>query len=315
MVGYDPSMVQLSSWQHAQAGAVSSFLTRLCCQPLDVLKIRFQLQHEPVTRAAGSKYYGMWQAVSAIVREEGVLALWKGHVPAQLLSVLYGTVQFASFEILSREMHHLTSEPSSEPGVKLHFVCGALAGVAATITTLPLDVVRTRLVAQGEPKFYRGMSHAAWHMLRHEGPTAFAKGLVPTMLQTAPYTSLQFGAFEVVSRLAGSWHILEDRPSTRAMLSGVAAGLVAKTAVYPLDVVKKRLQIQGFQRSGFGESRVYSGLLDCLWSTARREGVRGIYKGLLPSSVKAMATTGLHFTFYELAIRLMRSMAAGAYDG
>ena len=43
MVGYDPSAAQLSSWQHAQAGAVSGLLTRLCCQPLDVLKIRFQV--------------------------------------------------------------------------------------------------------------------------------------------------------------------------------------------------------------------------------------------------------------------------------
>ena len=46
----------------------------------------------------------------------------------------------------------MTAEPSSEPSVKLHFVCGAASGVAATVTTLPLDVVRTRLVAQGEPK-------------------------------------------------------------------------------------------------------------------------------------------------------------------
>ena len=47
----------------------------------------------PVTRTSGSKYYGVYQALSQIVREEGPAALWKGHVPAQILSVLYGTVQ------------------------------------------------------------------------------------------------------------------------------------------------------------------------------------------------------------------------------
>ena len=58
------------------------------------------------------------------------------------------------------------------------------------------------------------------------------------------------------------------------------------------------------------QNQEYRGLWDCLSTTARREGVRGIYKGLWPSSIKAMATTGLHFTFYELAIRLMRQMHA-----
>ena len=47
-------------------------------------------------------------------------------------------------------------------------------------------------------------------MLRHEGPAAFAKGLVPTMLQTAPYTSIQFGAFEIFNRLANSLHLRES---------------------------------------------------------------------------------------------------------
>lgn len=32
------------------------------------------------------------------------------------------------------------------------FVCGAVAGCCAMTTAMPLDVIRTRLVAQGEPK-------------------------------------------------------------------------------------------------------------------------------------------------------------------
>ncbi|XP_037083143.1 mitochondrial thiamine pyrophosphate carrier-like [Pollicipes pollicipes] len=312
MVGYDPSAAQLSSWQHGLAGASSGFFTRLCCQPLDVLKIRFQLQHEPVRRSANSKYRGVLQALGQVVRDEGASALWKGHVPAQLLSVVYGTVQFACFEYFTRELHQLASEPSGGTALSLHFVAGGASGVAASAASLPLDVVRTRLVAQGEPKYYRSMRAAAAHMLRNEGPTAFAKGLVPTMLQTAPYTALQFGAFAACNQLLSRQLLLQDRPTTRAMLCGVVAGLAAKTAVYPLDVAKKRIQVQGFQqhRHGFGEVREYRGLLHCLRSTAYQEGVRGIYKGLMPSSIKAMATTGLHFTFYELAVRLMREARA-----
>lgn len=312
MVGYDATATQLSSWQYGLAGATSGFLTRLTCQPLDVLKIRFQLQHEPVRGGAGrGRYSGVAQAATRIVREEGVAALWKGHLSAQLLSVTYGAVQFACFEMLTREAQRRLKPAAAQATVAIHFGCGAAAGVAASAASLPLDVIRTRLVAQGEPRYYRGIGAAAAHMLRHEGAAVFFAGLTPTLLQTAPFTSLQFGAFAVCERLACQWTRLEQRPATRAFFCGVVAGLAAKTVVYPLDVAKKRLQVQGPDQEQRGGGRAvprFRGLVHCLAHTLRQEGVRGVYKGLAPASIKAMVTSGLHFAFYDLTVRVMRQL-------
>lgn len=53
-----------------------------------------QLQSEPISKASPfSKYHGIRQAVSCIYREEGLFGFWKGHNPAQALSVIYGVVQ------------------------------------------------------------------------------------------------------------------------------------------------------------------------------------------------------------------------------
>lgn len=94
MVGFDPeSKKQLSKFDYALAGALSGVFTRATCQPLDVLKIRFQLQVEPLKRTHQSKYWGLFHATNTIIKEEGVGALWKGHVPAQILSVIYGSTQ------------------------------------------------------------------------------------------------------------------------------------------------------------------------------------------------------------------------------
>lgn len=78
MVGYDPDQkVVVPHYVHGVCGAASGFVTRFLTQPLDVCKIRFQLQFEPIkTGAASSKYRGITQAFQLIVREEGFSALW-----------------------------------------------------------------------------------------------------------------------------------------------------------------------------------------------------------------------------------------------
>lgn len=92
------------------------------------------------------------------------------------------------------------------------------------------------------------------------------------------------------------------------MLSGSAAGLLAKTAIYPLDLSRKRLQIQGFQhgRKGFGTFFHCTGLSNCLKITFKVEGVKGLFKGLVPSQVKAAVTTALHFTAYEQTLTVIK---------
>ena len=52
-----------------------------------------QLQVEPILKSQQSKYWSVHQAFRSIIKEEGVTALWKGHVPAQILSVCYGLAQ------------------------------------------------------------------------------------------------------------------------------------------------------------------------------------------------------------------------------
>src|SRR6185437_6492334 len=100
MVGYDHKEGKAAtSLHHTIAGATSGALTRLLLQPLDVLKIRFQLQVEPIHRKSLQSYYkSLLQAIVHIPQDEGLSAFWKGHLPAQYLSVVYGPVQFVSFE-------------------------------------------------------------------------------------------------------------------------------------------------------------------------------------------------------------------------
>ncbi|CAH4028854.1 unnamed protein product [Pieris brassicae] len=296
--------------QSAIAGGIASSVTRAIAQPLDVLKIRFQLQLEPIQN--GSKYSSLLQAISSIAREEGVSTLWSGHIPAQFLSISFGVVQFSTYERLTQTFQR--NEPQFYINNKnyLNFCNGAVAATFATILSYPFDTIRTRLVAEQKiNKVYKGFSDSLLTMIRHEGASSLFKGIVPTIAQIAPYAGIQFYMYKLLTESIFNRLSLFQRKKAIGsviettiignVIAGSIAGLVSKTCVYPFDVIKKRLQIQGFQqhRKAFGRQMYCSGSLQCIMLTINEEGVLALYKGYGPSLVKAIVVTALHFTVYD----------------
>lgn len=147
-------------------------------------------------------------------------------------------------------------------------------------------------------------------IVRHESPRVFFYGLLPTLLQIAPHTGLQFAFYGFLTDFYKKHVKNTDTSFYNSMFAGSTAGFLAKTIVYPFDLARKRLQIQGFQqgRKGFGKFFQCDGLLDCLKVTMKEEGMRGLFKGLVPSQVKAAVTTAVHFTAYEQVLLLLKSL-------
>lgn len=308
MVGFNNRSEKLTHYDVMFAGAASGFITRATCQPLDVLKIRFQLQVEPISHIASSKYRSIPQAISLVCKEEGFKALWKGHIPAQLLSVVYGLVQFWGFEVLTKKAHMAQLDVHYKPLV--NFSCGAISGCSATLASFPFDVVRTRLIAQSDNKrIYSGVLQAFSHIFRNEGIFVFYRGILPTFIQVAPHAGVQFMCYKLFDGMYRSFVNIDSSTYSLSgtVISGSLAGLVAKTSIYPLDLVKKRMQVQGIEqhRLDYGKAFVCKGMMDCLKRIYQTEGVLGFFKGLNPSLLKAVFTTALHFSSYEAVCKII----------
>ncbi|ONK54927.1 uncharacterized protein A4U43_UnF9600 [Asparagus officinalis] len=307
----------------ATAGAISGGISRTVTSPLDVIKIRFQVQLEPTTSwpllqkdlYRPSKYTGILQATKDIFREEGLPGFWRGNVPALLMYMPYTAIQFTVLHKLktfaagsSKAEEHLHLSPY------LSYVSGALAGCAATIGSYPFDLLRTILASQGEPKVYPSMTSAFVDIIRSRGFRGLYAGLSPTLVEIIPYAGLQFGTYDTFKRWMMMWNryrfsqlgtIRQDEsPSSfQLFLCGFAAGTCAKAVCHPLDVVKKRFQVEGLQRHPkYGarvETKTYSSMYHALSQIAKAEGWAGLYKGIVPSLVKSAPAGAVTFVAYE----------------
>lgn len=287
----------------ALAGGLTGCITRFICQPLDVLKIRLQLQVEPInSRSEISKYRSIAQSVRCIYREEGLFAFWKGHNPAQVLSLVYGMAQFSFYERFNLTLREHKSFEGHDWA--RNFVCGACSGSFASMIILPLDVIRTRVVSQDPGKGYNNVIQAVGTIFRLEGVRGLYRGLGPALLQIAPLTGGQFMFYNMFGTVIRQFERLPENatlPPTELFFCGGLAGLCTKLLVYPLDLAKKRLQIQGFShnRQTFGKHFVAHHLLQCFYQVLRHEGFRGLYKGLNPSLLKAAVTSSFYFAIYD----------------
>ncbi|KAM8783006.1 solute carrier family 25 member 47 [Rhynchonycteris naso] len=198
------------------SGLVRVFLT----SPSEVAKVRLQTQAQaqtqarqrrrssaswpsgapPVSAAPGPKYRGPLHCLATVAREEGLQGLYKGSVALLLRDGHSFATYFLSYSVLSE---WLTPSGHSQPDVLRVLVAGGCAGVLAWAVATPMDVIKSRLQADGQgQQRYRGLLHCVVTSVREEGPRVLFKGLMLNCCRAFPVNMVVFVAYEAALRLA-----------------------------------------------------------------------------------------------------------------
>ena len=176
--------------------------------------------------------------------------------------------------------------------------------------TYPLDLLRTRFAAQGTHKVYSSLRAGIRDIAREEGVRGFFQGIGAGVGQVVPYMGLFFATYETLRPPLA--HLSLPLGSGDAT-AGMIAGVFAKTGVFPLDVIRKRLQVQGPKLGRFAGGLVprYG---KSIWSTGKQirinEGWRGLYRGLGVSLVKSAPASAITMWTYERVLKILRANAA-----
>lgn len=284
------------------AGGSAGAFAKTAVAPLERTKILLQ------TRTEAFRSLGVFQSMKKILKHEGVGGFYKGNGASVIRIVPYAALHFMTYE--QYRCWILNNYPAWGSGPVIDLLAGSAAGGTAVLCTYPLDLARTKLAYQVvdtrggfgrsmaglrvQPA-YSGIKDVLTNVYKEGGIRALYRGVGPTLTGILPYAGLKFYIYEEFkSRVPGDY-----QNSIAVRLScGALAGLFGQTLTYPLDVVRRQMQVENLQPSIQGKAR-YRNTFHGLSCIAHNQGWRQLFAGLSINYIKIVPSVAIGFAAYD----------------
>ena len=223
--------------------------------------------------------------------------------------------------LIRQQLIPLDCSSSADLPPVARLLAGSAAGLTSVLFTYPLDYVHSRITYQVKLTRYKGIGDTIAQTIREGGIRGLYRGFGATALGIIPYAGMSFLTYDTLKHSAGVFYARKQfneqvaaahaaglPPPTEAaatahvpvavrLVSGALAGAAAQTASYPLDVVRRRMQLYGLS----SQLPLYRNTAHALWSIIQTEGVRKLYIGLSINYIKVAPAHALSFVTYEWA--------------
>lgn len=267
------------------AGGVAGAISRTATAPLDRLKVILQVQ---TTKAQ------LLPAIKRIWKEGHFFGFFRGNGLNVLKVAPESAIRFYTYEMLKNVIVDWKGEEKSDIGASGRLIAGGLAGAIAQTAIYPMDLVKTRLQTYEGGKVPK-LSTLSKDILVHEGPRAFYRGVVPSLLGIIPYAGIDLAAYETLKDLSKVYILKDTEPGPLVQLGcGTISGALGATCVYPLQVIRTRMQAQHTNAEA-----AYKGMSDVFRRTLKLEGISGFYKGIFPNLLKVVPSASITYLVYE----------------
>ena len=189
---------------------------------------------------------------------------------------------------------------------------GAIGSSISEVVVMPMDVMKTRLQMQGADgtSQYRGLWDCFMKIVRQEGVPALYKGIEPALARQVVYGGLRYGLYVPIRNLIGvnEGTPKEEIPFIKKFIAGGGAGGIASVITNPTDLIKVRLQVDGFKAAEIGYKPKYKNMMDCIGQTWKEEGLLGFWKGSGPNLTRAVVLAAFELSCYdEIKTQLKRT--------
>ncbi|CAO3579672.1 unnamed protein product [Absidia cylindrospora] len=230
---------EIKFWQEMIAGGSAGASQVVFTNPLEIVKIRLQVQGEQAkTHPDMPRRSAIW-----IVKNLGIVGLYKGVSACLLRDVPFSAIYFPAYAHLKKDVFH--EGPDHKLSITELLSAGAIAGMPAAYFTTPADVIKTRLQVEAKKgqTSYTGIKDAAKKIYAEEGFKAFFKGGPARIFRSSPQFGVTLTVYELLHQsfpLPG--HTTTATPgATPATAATISDGLISS------DQQQKQQQLGAFQ--------------------------------------------------------------------
>ncbi|KAJ5527007.1 hypothetical protein N7513_011166 [Penicillium frequentans] len=289
------------------AGGIAGVVSRTATAPLDRLKM------VPPLAAAGTASKTLVVALKELWKAGGIRSLFAGNGLNVVKVMPESAIKFGAYESAKRAFAQFEGHddpkrlrPTSQ------FLSGGIGGMVAQCFVYPLDTLKFRMqcsTVEGGLKGNKLIAATARKVWNANGLFGFFRGLPLGLIGMFPYAAIDLTTFEYLKRalLARQARLNncheDDIPLNNFVTGAIGAlsGGLSASVVYPLNVLRTRLQAQGTVL----HPATYNGIGDVLRRTLETEGPRGLYKGLTPNLLKVAPAVSISYVVYENSKRFL----------
>jgi solute carrier family 25 (adenine nucleotide translocator) protein 4/5/6/31 len=265
-------------------GGTAGAIAKTAMAPVERVKLLLQTMDSNPDIISGKvkRYDGVMDCLKRVSAEQGVKALWRGNLVNCLRYAPQQGSALAFNDLINNKIFpKYNSKTDFWKSFAAKLCAGGFAGAIANTVCYPFDFARTRLasdVGAGKAKF-NGIFDCIGQTVKAQGITGLYTGWSVTVAGAFVYRAGQLGCFAQIQDLNP---YKKDKGALGAVSSFVAV-TTARTVImpfnYPFDTIRRRMMLQSEKPKA---ERLYKGSIHCFTSILQKEGLKGMYKGLVP---------------------------------
>ncbi|CAG9865412.1 unnamed protein product [Phyllotreta striolata] len=271
--------------------------------PLEVLKTRMQLQGELKAKGQHAVHYkNVVHATYVIIKNDGVLSLQKGLVPALWVQLFLNGMRLGTYQLANNR--DLLKDDKGNLVLANTVAAATAGGVLGQVMSSPMFLIKTHLQTQAAAAIAVGHQHrhrGTWSALRtiykKNGVKGLFRGTTAAIPRGAVGSIAQLIGFDYSKQALLQYDYFKDKKMLTLFLGSMVGGVGISVFITPFDLVMTRLYNQPTDAKGKG--LLYTSYGDCVRKIYKTEGVSAFYKGVGPMYLRLGPHSVLCLMFWE----------------